>query len=113
MKPQLRYSEHVFFIGVDVHVIAGARQSGRLDVRANRGRVVALDIPLVRGAKSFNLRIVAGELAATPAHIYRVSTDEFFLARIFQILPAWHPSDRRIRKIRARKNSSVDTRYMW
>ncbi len=61
VEAELRDPEDIFFAGIDVHVVRRAGQARRLNIRANGGGIVALDVAFVFGAEAFELRIVAGE----------------------------------------------------
>src|SRR5256885_2209686 len=99
MKSELGNSENVFLLGVDVHKVRRTWQRRSLNQGAHRRRVVALDRAFVFGSEAFNLIVVAWKFSASAAHIYRITASEFFLVRIFQVLPSRHPCDSRIRNV--------------
>src|ERR1700730_15032475 len=96
MEAKLRNSEDVLFFGVNVDVVCGTRQSRRLNESAYRSRIVTLDVALVLRAKTFDLIVMSGELPTPAADVHRVAANEFFFVGLFQVLPARHPSHRRI-----------------
>src|SRR5579859_1355604 len=99
MESELRDSENVFLLGVDIHIVRRTWQSRSLNQRAYRRRIIALDRTFVFRPEAFNLTIMARKFSAPAAHIHRITTNEFFLVRIFQILPSRHPGDSRVRNV--------------
>src|SRR2546423_1983669 len=93
MKPKLRDTENVFLLWINVDIVGRAGKSRRLDEGPERSRVVALDIALESRAKAFDLSEISGELSTTAADVDRVTSNEFLLSRIFQVLPARHPGN--------------------
>src|SRR5438309_8172385 len=87
MKPKLGDAEHVFLFRVNVKVVGGAGKSRCLDERTDRSRVVTLDIAFESRAEAFNLPVISWKLSTTASHVHRVSPDELFFPRVFQILP--------------------------
>src|SRR6266849_4976750 len=96
MEAELRNSEDVLPLRVNVDVVCGAGQRGCLNESAYRSRIVALDVALVFCAKALDLVVMAGEFPAPATDVHRVAADEFLFAWIFQVLPPGHPSNRRI-----------------
>src|SRR5882724_5567768 len=96
MEAELRNSEYVFLFRVNVDVVCGAGQGRCLNESAYRSRIVTVDVALVLCAKPFDLVVMAWELPTPATDVHRVAADEFLFAWIFQVLPAWHPSNRRI-----------------
>src|ERR1700730_56676 len=92
MKPGRRPAEYVFLFRVNVDVVGRAGKGWRLDQGADGSRIVALEIALESRAEAFDLSVIPWELSTTATHVHRVAPDKFFCARIFQILPARHPS---------------------
>src|SRR5215469_5510309 len=99
MKTQLRDSEDVFFVRINVHIVRWTGQSRRLNVRANWRRIIALDVAFVLCSETFHLVVIPREVAASAADVYRVSTDEFFFVGILQVLPSGHPAHGGIRDV--------------
>src|SRR5256885_231778 len=99
MKSELGNSENIFLLGIDVHKVHRTWQRRSLNQGAYRRRVVAFDRPFVFGPEAFNLIVVAWKFPAPAAHIYRITANEFFLVRIFQVFPSRHPCDSRIRNV--------------
>src|SRR3979490_2566665 len=93
MKPKLRDPEYIFLFRVNIDIVGWAGKSWRLDQGAERSRIVALEIALESRAEAFDLPVIPRELSTTATHVHRVTPDKFFFPRIFQILPARHPSN--------------------
>src|SRR5712671_3979414 len=96
METKLGNSKDVFLIGVSVHKVSRTRQGRCLDQRSDCRWIVAFDVAFEFRPKTLKLRIMAGEFSTASADIHRIATDKFFLARIFEVLPAWHPANCRI-----------------
>src|SRR6266700_1034529 len=96
MKPQLWDAEYVPLFRINVYVIGRTGKGRRLDEAADCAWIVAFDIALEFRTKAFDRSVISGELSATASHVHRVTANEFLFSRIFQILPARHPGNRRI-----------------
>src|SRR6266480_4613911 len=96
MEAELRNSEYVLLFSVNIDVVCRAGQRRCLNKSAYRSRIVTLDVALVLCAKALDLVVMAGELPTAATDVHRVAADKLFFAWISQILPARHPSNRRI-----------------
>src|ERR1700675_1062485 len=96
MEAQLGNSEYVLLFRINLDVVGGAGQGGCLNESAYRSRIVALDVALVLCAKALDLVVMARELPTAATDVDPVASDEFLFPWIFQILPARHPTNRRI-----------------
>src|SRR5882724_5316952 len=99
METKLGNSKDVFLIGVHVHKVSRTRQGRCLDQRSDCRWIVAFNVAFEFRPKTLELRIMAGEFSTATAEIHRITADKFFFARIFEVLPAWHPANRGIGNI--------------
>src|SRR5215469_5438920 len=99
MKAELRNSENIYLLGINIHVVGWTGKRRRLNKSANRSGIVSFDLPFVGRSEAFDVIVVPRKLPASASHINRVASNEFFFARILQVLPARHPGHGRVRNV--------------
>src|SRR5262249_43220407 len=93
MNPRYGDSVGVFNLGINVNVVGVAAQGRRLDGEADGRRIAPFYFALVRGSETFGLGCIPGIFGAAAARVDGVSANEFFLARVLEVLPSRHPDD--------------------
>ncbi len=88
MEAELRNSENVVIVRIDVEVVCRTGEAWRLNQGADGSGIIALDVALEFRTEAFELIVVAGKFSAASTDIDGVAADEFFFAGIFEILPA-------------------------